>query len=116
MAPSRTTTSSAPAPLYVRDEVASVVRPFQQLVGFARVELAPAASAAVDFEVHPNRLAFYDEAMRFDTEPGTFRFSVGGASNAAKTHATVDLEGEVAEYRQREIVATSTRVDVRAST
>lgn len=96
--------------LYVRDEVASVVRPFQQLVGFTRVELAPAASAAVDFEIHPSRLAFYDEAMRFVTEPGTFRFSVGGASDAAKTHATVDLAGDVAAYRQREIVAT--RVDV----
>ena len=86
--------------LYVRDLVATVVRPYQQLVGFSRVELDPGESATVTFEVHPSRLAFYDEAMRFVTEPGAFRFSVGGASNTAKAHATVDLAGEVAEYRR----------------
>ena len=99
------------AQLYVRDVVASVARPFQQLVGFARVELAPGQSASVAFEVHPSRLAFYDEAMRFVTEPGTFRFSVGGSAATAKTHVHVEVTGEVAEHRQRDIVAT--RVDVR---
>ncbi len=92
--------------LYVRDEVASVARPAQQLVGFARVELDPDEVATVAFEVHPSRLAFYDETMRFVTEPGTFRFSVGRASDAADVHAAVELSGEVVEYRQAEIVAT----------
>ena len=97
--------------LYVRDLVASVARPYQQLVGFARVQLAPGASATVAFEVHPSRLAFYDEEMRFVTEPGTFRFSVGGASNRAKAHADVDLGGDPATFRQREVVATVVRVE-----
>ncbi len=97
--------------LYVRDLVATVVRPYQLLVGFSRVDLDPGQSATVTFEVHPSRLAFYNEAMRFVTEPGAFRFSVGGASNSAKGHATVDLAGEIAEYRQREVVATSSRVE-----
>ena len=92
--------------LYVRDEVASVARPYQQLVGFSRVELDPGEVATVAFEVHPSRLAFYDEAMRFVTEPGTFTFSVGSASDTAEVRATVELTGEVAEYRQREIVTT----------
>ena len=93
--------------LYVRDDVASVVRPHQQLVGFARVELDPGQKATVAFVVHPSRLAFYDETMRFVIEPGTFRFSVGGASDTATQHATVTLVGDVAEYRQREIVPTA---------
>ncbi len=93
--------------LYVRDEVASVVRPYQQLVGFTRVELDPGQSATVAFDVHPSRLAFYDETMRFVTEPGAFRFSAGGASNAANQPATVTLVGDTAEYRQREIVPTT---------
>ena len=92
--------------LYVRDEVASVVRPYQQLVGFARVELDPGESATVAFEVHPSRLAFYDEAMRFVTEPGAFRFAAGGASDAATQHVRVELTGEVAEFRQRDVVPT----------
>ena len=96
--------------LYMRDDVASVVRPYQQLVGFTRVELDPGRSASVSFDVHPSRLAFYDENMRFVTEPGTFRFSVGGASDAAGHHAAVSLTGNVTEYRQREIVATGASV------
>ena len=96
--------------LYVRDDVASVARPYQQLVGFTRVELAAGESATVTFEVHPSRLAFYDEAMRFVTEPGSFRFSVGGSSDRAKTHAVVSLAGGVAEFRQRNVVATAVQV------
>jgi beta-glucosidase len=93
--------------LYVRDEVASVARPYQQLVGFSRVELDPGETATVVFVVHPSRLAFHDEAMRFVTEPGTFRFSVGGASDRAEVHATVELTGDVVEHQVRAIVATS---------
>jgi beta-glucosidase len=95
--------------LYVRDDVASVARPYQQLVGFARVGLQPGETATIAFEVHPSRLAFYDESMRFVVEPGTFRFSVGGASDAAESHATVELTGDVAEHRQRDVVATTAR-------
>jgi beta-glucosidase len=97
--------------LYVRDLVASVARPYQQLVGFGRVTLAPGASATLAFEVHPSGLAFYDDEMRFVTEPGTFRFSVGGASNRARASADVDLGGEPATFRQRDVVATVVRVE-----
>ena len=57
--------------LYVRDDVASVARPSRQLVGFTRVALEPGESHDVRFSIHPSRLAFYDPAMRFVTEPGT---------------------------------------------
>jgi beta-glucosidase len=97
--------------LYVRDEVASVARPDQQLIGFARVSLDPGSSALVTFEVHPSRLAFYDESMQFVTEPGTFHFTVGGSSDTASSGSTVDLTGSVARYLQREIVPTSVDVD-----
>ncbi len=69
--------------------------------------------ATVTFEVHPSRLAFNDEAMRFAAEPGTFRVSVGGSSDTSKQHATVDLTGDVAGYRQRGIVATTVSVEHR---
>jgi beta-glucosidase len=96
--------------LYARDEVAAVARPSQQLVGFTRVELEPGASASVAFLVHPSRLAFYDESMNFVTEPGTFRFSVGGSSTTATSEVIVDLVGSTVEYLQRAIIATATRV------
>ena len=98
--------------LYVRDEVASVPRPEQQLVGFTRVALDPGQSATVRFEVHPTRLAFYEEAMAFVTEPGAFTFSAGSSSNTAAAQAIVNLGGSVARYRQREVVATAVTVTV----
>ena len=79
--------------LYVRDEVASVARPDQQLVGFAWVGLDPGSSAFVTFEVHPSRLSFYDESMQFVTEPGMFFFTVGGASETASS-ASNDQKSE----------------------
>jgi beta-glucosidase len=96
--------------LYVRDEVASVVRPQQQLVGFGRVELEAGAGAVVRFDVHPSRLAFFDEAMRFVVEPGTFTFSCGGASDRAAAEVRVELTGGVAELRQCEVLVTTCSV------
>ncbi len=97
--------------LYMRDEIASVARPDQQLIGFARVALEPGQARRVTFTVHPSRLAFYDPQMRFVTEPGTFSFSAGASSADIRAQASLSLGGQVAEYRQREIVATGVRVE-----
>lgn len=96
--------------LYARDEVASVARPSQMLVGFTKVALAAGTGASVTFCVHPSQLAFHDPDMRFVVEPGRVRFSVGGSSATADRVATVDLQGPVTEHRQREIVATTVEV------
>lgn len=92
--------------LYVTDEVASVVRPYRQLAGFARVPLDPGECRTVMFSVHPSRLAFYDADMQFVCEPGRFSFRAGSSSRDIRASTTTDLSGEVAPYRQREIVAT----------
>jgi beta-glucosidase len=92
--------------LYCRDEVASVARPSRMLLGFARLFLAPGQARRVTFTVHPSRLAFYDPSMRFVTEPGAFTFSVGASSADIRAEQTVTLGGQIAEFRQREIVAT----------
>ena len=96
---------------YVCDEVASVARPERQLIGFTRVELAPGASATVTFTVHPSRLAFFDEDLRFVCEPGAFRAELGGCAGRPEVVATVDLDGDVREYHQREVVATRLQVE-----
>ena len=92
--------------LYCRDEVASVARPQQLLIGFTRISLDADQARKVTFVVHPSRLAFYDPDMRFVTEPGTFIFSVGASSSDIRAEQTVTLEGRLAEYRQCEIIAT----------
>jgi beta-glucosidase-like glycosyl hydrolase len=96
--------------LYCRDEVASVARPSRMLLGFTRLFLTPGQARRVTFMVHPSRLAFYDPSMRFVTEPGAFTFSVGASSADIRAEKTVILDGQVAEYRQREIVATQVGV------
>jgi beta-glucosidase len=91
--------------LYASDLVASVARPELSLIGFVRVALGPGQRRSVRFEVHPSRLAFYDEAMRFVVEPGQFRFSVGASAEDLRQQCVVELAGGVAEYSQRGVVA-----------
>jgi beta-glucosidase len=97
--------------LYVVDEVASVARPDLQLVGFARVALAPGTQRRVRFRVHPSRLAFYDRAMRFVVEPGTFRILIGASAADVRLEARATLGGPVAEYRQAAVVSTRVTVE-----
>jgi beta-glucosidase len=68
--------------LYLRDEVARVARPDRQLVGFARVDVAPGETATVRFTVDPTALAYYDEDMRLVIEPGATRVMVGGLEHS----------------------------------
>ncbi len=96
--------------LYCRDEVASVARPNRMLLGFTRLSLTPGQARRVSFTVHPSRLAFYNPSMRFVTEPGAFTFSIGASSVDFRAEKTIVLDGPVAEYRQREIVATKVGV------
>ena len=101
--------------LYCRDQVASVARPNRMLLGFARPFFAPVQACRVTFTVHPSRLAFYDPQMRFVTEPGAFTFSIGASSADIRAEKSVALDGQVVEYRQREIVATKVEVVDRLS-
>ena len=91
--------------LYSSDLVASVARPSASLIGFARARLQPGEAARVSFDVHPSRLAFYDEDMQFVVEPGRFRFAVGASSADIREQAEVELTGPVRRYSQRSIVA-----------
>ena len=81
------TTADEVVQLFLRDDVARVARPDRQLVGFARVRLAPGEPKTVQFDVDPSVLAYYDEQMQLVIEPGTVSAFVGGQS------VTFDLVG-----------------------
>ena len=66
--------------LYVRDEVASVTRPVQELKGFERVELAPGERKRVHFILRPDDLKFWGPDGGWTIEPGWFTVMVGGSS------------------------------------
>jgi beta-glucosidase len=99
---------------YVRDEAASVARPKHHLLGFARVELRVGAAVRITFEVHPSRLAFFNEDLHFVVEPGGFTFWVGRSANDLTLSEHVELKGHLVEFTQRQIV--STKVSAKETT
>jgi len=66
--------------LYVRDVVASVTRPVQELKGFQRLTLRPGESRRVEFLLGPAELGFYDRDMKWVVEPGRFEVRLGDSS------------------------------------
>jgi beta-glucosidase len=78
--------------LYIRDDVASVARPVQELRGFQRLHLAAHETRTVHFTIDEQSLAFYDTSMTRVVEPGTFTVFTGSdaehASRAQFTFAT----------------------------
>jgi beta-glucosidase len=68
------------AQLYIRDVVASVVRPVRELKGFTRISLKPGEQQTVRFTLGPHELGFYNQDMRWVVEPGAFQVWIGGSS------------------------------------
>jgi len=66
--------------LYVRDDVASRVRPIRELKKYRRVDLKAGETKIVTFPLARNDLGFYDEAGKFLVEPGRFSLGVGSDS------------------------------------
>jgi beta-glucosidase len=92
--------------LYVADQVASVTRPITQLIGFARVRLAPATSADVSFTVHADRLSFIGRTMERIVEPGEVLFRVGSAGTTFGRPVLVQLTGSRRIIRGERIMDT----------
>ena len=66
--------------LYVTDRYASMTRPVQELVGFARVHLTAGEKKRIVFTLHPSQLAFLDKDMKWKIEKGAFDFRIGASS------------------------------------
>ena len=69
--------------LYIRDHVASLVRPIKELKGFEMIELNPNESQTVTFELTETALGFYNNQGEFVVEPGLFSVFVG--TNSVET-------------------------------
>ena len=69
--------------LYVRDKVASLVRPVKELKGFKKVELKAGEEKQVTIEVDKNTLGFYNAKMKYVVEPGSFTLWMGHDSSSS---------------------------------
>ncbi|WLI77163.1 glycoside hydrolase family 3 N-terminal domain-containing protein [Kosakonia sp. H02] len=80
--------------LYVRDKVASMVRPVQELKAFQRVALNPGETAALTFTLPVDMLNFTRRDGQRIVEPGEFELQVGASSADIRGRVTVQVSGE----------------------
>jgi len=77
--------------LYIRDVLASLARPVQQLRGFRRIRLAPGEERTVELELGFDDLKMLDERMEWVVEPGDFRVTVGASSRDIRLRGTLQV-------------------------
>ena len=71
--------------LYLRDLVASVVRPVQQLTDYKKIYLEPGEAKDVTFTVTEKQLRFWNFDCEEVSEPGDFELSTGWADHLLLT-------------------------------
>ncbi|MEF2070282.1 glycoside hydrolase family 3 N-terminal domain-containing protein [Consotaella aegiceratis] len=81
--------------LYVRDRLATMVRPVKELKAFGRVALDAGAAARVTFVVPVDMLNFTGAEGARIVEPGFFDLMVGASSADIKLRAEVEVTGGV---------------------
>nr|WP_321459748.1 glycoside hydrolase family 3 N-terminal domain-containing protein [uncultured Cohaesibacter sp.] len=81
--------------LYVRDELASVVRPVKELKAFARVSLEAGQKRKVSFRLPTDMLCFTGPQGVRIVEPGNFSLMVGASSGDIRLKGRVTLTGSV---------------------
>ena len=87
--------------LYYHFSGAHVIRPNKQLVGFARVTLAPGESKTVEFDLKAAQLGYYNEDMDFVVEPGPAELSLGTSSEDLCDTHTIRLAGDPVDLMGR---------------
>jgi beta-glucosidase len=70
--------------VYVTDEVASMVRPAQELAGFYRVRLKAHETKRIHFAMKASQFAFLDTKMRWLVEAGKMTLKIGSSSKDIK--------------------------------
>jgi beta-glucosidase len=69
--------------LYIRDDFSSVTRPVKELKGYRRIHLEAGQSKKVRFSIQPELLAYYNQAMNYVVEKGSFTLMTGNSSSDA---------------------------------
>ncbi|WP_315815316.1 fibronectin type III-like domain-contianing protein [Paraflavitalea speifideaquila] len=78
--------------LYIRDMLATVVRPVMELKGFQRIHLEAGQSKEVEFSLTPALLQMLNKDMQWVVEPGEFRIMIGASSRDLRPKATLTVK------------------------
>jgi len=92
-----TNTGSRPgatvAQLYIRPHTDGIDRPFQELKGFSRVDLAPGESKAVTMQLDRRAFAHWDTTMHaWQVLPGAYEIAVGSSSREIQCVSSVAMK------------------------
>ncbi|MCQ6271448.1 glycoside hydrolase family 3 C-terminal domain-containing protein [Pseudarthrobacter sp. R1] len=94
--------------VYVRDELASMVRPVQELAGFNRVELKAGQTKTVHFTMRADQFAFLDVDMQWVVEAGQMTVKVGASSADTRLTGAFDIENTaIIDGKRRGFYATT---------
>ena len=80
--------------LYLRNKVASVIRPVKELKDFKKVFLQPGESTSVEFNISRDKLIFLNQQLKWGTEPGDFELMIGSSSEKIKFQAGFEYTDE----------------------
>lgn len=81
--------------LYVRDEYASMIRPVQELAGFARIHLLPGEAKTLTFTMELSQLAFLNRAGQWAIEAGAYTLFAGPDSEHHALTGSFSIEKSV---------------------
>ncbi|PLR46879.1 beta-glucosidase [Chimaeribacter arupi] len=79
--------------VYVKDRLASLVRPVHELKAFQRVALQPGETARLCFSLPTDMLNFTDAQGRRVVEPGEFEIQVGASSADIRARVVANVTG-----------------------
>jgi beta-glucosidase len=77
--------------LYLRDKVASVVRPVKELKDFKKIMLQPGEKKTIQFLIDKEKLSFYDQKLNWIAEPGDFDLMIGASSSDIRLKTSFEL-------------------------
>lgn len=77
--------------LYLQDKFGSVVRPIIELKDFQKIKLQAGESKTLTFVIDNEKLAFYNQALEFKSEPGVFNLMIGSSSSDIRLSTTFEL-------------------------
>ncbi|MCL9660457.1 glycoside hydrolase family 3 C-terminal domain-containing protein [Paenibacillus hunanensis] len=82
--------------LYVHDSESSVIRPEQELKGFAKVALEPGESKTVSFTLDKRAFAYYHTELHdWHVETGEYELRIGASSRDIRLKQTIEVTSTV---------------------
>lgn len=77
--------------LHIRDPVAQVARPVQEMRGFRRVMVPAGETRRVDFTLRPEQFAYLAPSGKFEADAGRIDFQIGPSSDDIRLTGSIEL-------------------------